>query len=75
MFVRAYIHPAVTKSPLDRIGTTFWNVCEGTVKFNCSETDQLRSGEGTTRDLFKTNYVKFAYCDVESERIVGCSAQ
>ena len=58
-----------------RIGTTFWNVCEGPVKFNCSETDHLRSGEETTRVWLETNYAKLACRDVESDRIVGCSAQ
>ncbi len=45
------------------------------MKFNCSETDHLRSGEETIRVLLETNYAKLACRDVESDRIVGCSAQ
>ena len=53
VFVRAYIRVTtwVTKSARARIGTTFWNTCEGTVKFNCSETDHLGSGEENEKSL------------------------
>ena len=42
--VHDYIHPSIHPSRNEHrapIGTTFWNICEGPVKFNCSKTDHL----------------------------------
>ena len=49
VFVCASFHTMSRNQEQARIGTTFWNVCEGPVKFNCSETDHLRSGEEERR--------------------------
>ena len=69
MFVCPSIHPCIHPSRNRHrapIGTTFWNICEGPVKFNCSETDHLRSGEEMIRVWLKTNYAELACRDVES---------
>ena len=47
------------------IGTTFWNVCEGTVKFNCSKQSSFWSGQISTTVCYEINYAELAYLDVE----------